>query len=125
MLQLWWVDLRMLLVAAITGLLGPLVAPEPARAGMVPTEAVIEAAAGEAGARARVEAFLGRAEMRRQLEALGVDPDEAASRAESLTDKEIALIAGKLEHLPVGAATVPVEIILAVLAVLLLIVILI
>ena len=87
--------------------------------------ALIEAAAGKAGARARVEALLGRAEMRRQLEALGVDPDEAASRAESLSDQEIALIAGQLEELPVGAATVPVEIILAVLAVLLLIVILI
>ena len=97
----------------------------PALAGMVSTEAVIEATEGRSAARSRVEALFGRAEVQRRLEALGVDPEEAAARAESLSDDEIALIAGKLDELPAGAEVVPVEIILAVLAVLLLIVILI
>ncbi len=125
MLRLVFGRARTLVLAAAVLLLlaGP--ASGPARAGMVSTEAVIEAMAGEAGARARVEAFLDRAEVRRRLEALGVDPEEAAARAESLSDEEIERIAGKLNKLPAGAAAVPVEIIVAVLLVLLLIVLLI
>ncbi len=97
----------------------------PALAGMVSTEAVIEATSGQAAARSRVEALLDRAEVGRHLKALGVDPQEAAARAESLSDDEIEEIAGKLDELPAGAEVVPVEIIVGVLLVLLLIVILI
>lgn len=124
MLQLLIEWARAVLLAAIAVLAMAWPRAGSAMAGMVSTEAVIEATV-QAGARSRVEAFLGRAEVRRHLEALGVDPEEAAARAESLSDDEIEKIAGKLDELPAGAEMVPVEIIVGVLLVLLLIVLLI
>ncbi len=52
--------------------------------------------------RARVMDFLVRDDVRQQLEALGIDPDEAAARADSLSDAEIMQIAGQLDELPAG-----------------------
>ncbi len=125
MLQLLTEWARAVLFAAIAALVMAWPAVGPAQAGMVSTESVIEAAEAQAGARARVEGFPGRAEVRRHLETLGVEPDEAAARVESLSDEEIAMIAGQLDELPAGAEAVPVEIIVGVLLVLLLIVLLI
>ena len=72
-----------------------------AQAGMVTTDRVIghEAARQDRGT---VLEFLGRAEVRQQMEELGVDPDEATARADSLSDTEIARIAGQIEQLPAG-----------------------
>lgn len=101
----------------------------PAEAGMVSTEAVIEGPAaaqdGLESARAQVRAFIERGEVRERLEAEGVDPDEAAARTESLSDAEIALIAGKLDELKAGGAGLAsLETILVILVLVLLIVIL-
>ncbi len=63
-----------------------------------------EAVARDAG-RDRIRAFLERAEVRDQLRALGVDPGEASVRVSSLSDGEVAAIAGRLEDLPAGADT--------------------
>ena len=73
----------------------------PAMAGMVSTEQVIEAASADQS-RESVMRFLERDDVRRQMEALGVDPDEAAARVGSLSDAEVEQIAGRLEELPAG-----------------------
>lgn len=80
---------------------------QPARAAMVATESVI-ASATEAQAkqseRDRVRAFLQREEVRAQIRAYDLDPEETIARVDSLTDREIALITGKLDRLPAGAS---------------------
>lgn len=73
----------------------------PARAGLVATETVIDAAAAAVD-RDRVMAFLERDEVRRQMSALGVAPEEAAARVAGLSDAEIARIAGQLSDMPAG-----------------------
>ncbi len=79
----------------------------PARAAMVGTESVIAPAAGMATARARARAFLDREDVRAQVKAYGIDADEAAARIDTLTDREIALIAGRLDELPAGGGSHP------------------
>ena len=72
-----------------------------AQAGMVSTDQIV----GQMSARQdriRVMDFLGREDVRQQLELLGVDADEAAARAGSLSDVEIAQIAGQMDRLPAG-----------------------
>ncbi len=46
--------------------------------------------------------FLAREDVRRQFEALGIDADEAAARAGSLSDAEVTQIAGQIDELPAG-----------------------
>jgi hypothetical protein len=72
-----------------------------ARAAMVNTDQVVAAQAA-ANDRARVMQFMARDDVRRQIEALGIDPDEAARRTRSLSDEEIQQITGKLDQLPAG-----------------------
>ena len=72
-----------------------------AQAGMVTTDQVLDAAS-LVEARENVEAFFARDDVRQQMEALGVDPDEAVSRAATMTDAEVMQIAGQLEQLPAG-----------------------
>ncbi|ADH84899.1 PA2779 family protein [Desulfurivibrio alkaliphilus] len=73
-----------------------------AKAGMIGTEAVIEARAAEAS-RERVADFLERDDVRRALVKQGVDPVEASKRVEALTDAEVNRLARELEQLPAGA----------------------
>ncbi len=82
-----------------------------AYAGMISTKQVIEptvapdAKAGDqitASARERVEAVLAKADVRAEMVALGVDPDEADARIAALTERELAMIAGRLDQLPAG-----------------------
>ncbi|MDH3476176.1 MAG: PA2779 family protein [Rhodospirillales bacterium] len=109
--------------------------PKPAAAAMVTTAKVVEEAAGlpqgpEAGgtearidaARQRLGELLAREEAVSQLEALGVAPDEARARVESLTDEEVLQIAGKLDALPAGEG--PVGLLVVVLLIVLLVVLL-
>ncbi len=72
-----------------------------AQAGMVTTDQVLDAAA-VTEARENVAAFLARDDVRQQMEALGVDPDEAVSRAATMTDAEVMQIAGQMDQLPAG-----------------------
>ena len=72
-----------------------------AQAGMVTTDQVLDAAQLEQ-TREQVIQFLSRDDVRQQMEALGVDPDEAAARAANMTDAEVMQIAGQLEQLPAG-----------------------
>lgn len=84
------------------------VGPLPlAHAAIVSTEQVIrEDAAMED--RARVMNFLAREDVRREMEALGVDPEEAAARTKALSDEEIARIANTLEETAAGQNSVAV-----------------
>ncbi len=88
-----------LLAAAMVNLSVP---QQAARAAMVPTESVIEQSADIRSQRERLREILRREEARAELEALGVDPDEAVVRVDSLSDDEVALIAGQLDQLPAG-----------------------
>lgn len=72
-----------------------------AQAGMVTTDQVLDAAA-VVEARENVAAFFARDDVRQQMEALGVDPEEAVSRAATMTDAEVMQIAGQMEQLPAG-----------------------
>ncbi len=81
---------------------GPLPA---ARAAMVSTDQVI-AQDQAAQDRERVMAFLAREDVRREMEAMGVDPAEAAARAEALSEAEIARIATRLDQVPAGQSAV-------------------
>ncbi len=74
-----------------------------ARAVMISTEYVIHQDSDQLSDRARVRAFLKRTDVMAQIQAFGIDYEEAQSRVDSLTDSEIASIAGKLDRLPVGA----------------------
>ncbi len=80
-----------------------------ANAAMVATDQVV-AEASQANDRARVMDFMAREEVRQQLETLGIDPDEAAQRALSLSDAEVQQIAGQLDQLPAGRDAVGVVI---------------
>jgi hypothetical protein len=76
----------------------------PAQAGMITTEYAIHQDSNKRSDRARVSAFLERAEVIAQLRAYGIHHKEALARVDSLTDSEIASIAGRMDQIPVGAA---------------------
>lgn len=76
---------------------------QSAQAEIVTTDRAIERQDVEAE-RARVEGFLAREDVREQLTGMGIDADEAAKRVGSMSDAEIAQIAGKIDALPAGQA---------------------
>lgn len=104
------------MIAVMLVTLGPV---GPALAAMIGTDQVVDDLA-KADDRARVEAFLARDEVRREMEGLGVDPKEAALRAESLTEDEISQIAGRLDEMPAGGQSM--DVLLVVLLLLLVII---
>ena len=75
----------------------------PARAVMITTEYAIYQDSEQLSDRARLRAFLGRADVMAQMQAYGISHEEALSRVDSLTDREIASIAGKMDQIPVIA----------------------
>ena len=72
-----------------------------AQAKMVTTDQVLEHA-DPASDRERVESFILREDVQKQLVLLGINSEEAASRAASLSNEEIQQIAGRLDELPAG-----------------------
>jgi hypothetical protein len=78
--------------------------PTSARAGMISTsEAVAAQAAPERLANlSKVQATLARADVRGRLQALGVDPADAAVRAAALPDADLARLANGVDKLPAG-----------------------
>ena len=75
-----------------------------ANAALVTTDQVIEKAGIEAD-RALVAAYMARQEVRRQFEEMGIDPNEAASRVNGLSDAEIQQVAARINEMPAGQAT--------------------
>ncbi len=75
--------------------------PNPAAvAALIPTAALAPPAGG--AARQAVDRLLADEEVRAALAAYGIDPQEAAARARSLTDAEAARVAAEIERLPAG-----------------------
>ncbi len=70
-------------------------------AAMISTDDVIELGATAAD-RERLQALLAREDIRDQLEALGVDPNMAATRVAGLSDSEVQQIVNQLDELPAG-----------------------
>ncbi len=77
----------------------------PARAVMITTEYAVAQDSERLSDRARLKAFLGRADVMAQMQAYGISHEEALSRVDSLTDREIATIAGKMDQIPVAAGS--------------------
>lgn len=50
-------------------------------------------------------AMIGRSDVSARLQALGIDPGNAAKRVAAMTDEEIRAAAGQLDSLPAGAGT--------------------
>jgi hypothetical protein len=78
--------------------------PLPARAGMIATQTAIDAQGSpeRLANLDKVRTSLARADVREQLQALGVDPADAAARAASLPDADLARLADGMDKLPAG-----------------------
>jgi len=72
-----------------------------AQAGMIGTEAVVNAAQVQQD-RERLRSTLNRADVQAQLIARGVDPAQVQARVDSLTDQEVQTLTGKMDQLPAG-----------------------
>lgn len=84
------------LAVVMTLLSAPII---PAQAAIVGTDQII---ASPDNARDKVSAFLARGDVRAELERLGLSPEEAKKRVGALSDKEISMIAGKIDSMPAG-----------------------
>jgi hypothetical protein len=73
----------------------------PAYAAMVSTGEILKQSQSNLD-RERLHMLLDRSEVRKHLEAWGVDTKEARARVDSLTDQEIAEIAGQIDQMPAG-----------------------
>ncbi len=76
-----------------------------AHAGMIGTEAVINAAQVQQD-RERLQSALSRDDVQAQLLARGVDPAQVQARVDSLTDEEMQTLATNMDQLPAGAGVV-------------------
>jgi hypothetical protein len=72
-----------------------------ARASMIGTEAVINAAQVQQD-RQRLHDILNRSDVKAQLRARGVDPAQVQARVDSLTDQEVQSLAAKMDKMPAG-----------------------
>src|SRR3989304_6935594 len=72
-----------------------------AQAGMIGTEAVVNAAQVQQD-RERLRGALNRDDVQSQLIARGVDPSQVQARIDSLTDQEVQALAAKMDQLPAG-----------------------
>ncbi|MGQ0652539.1 MAG: PA2779 family protein [Betaproteobacteria bacterium] len=70
-----------------------------AQAGMIGTEQALAAKTD----RAALVDLVARADVSSRLQALGVDPAQARARIASMTEEEIASLAGQVDSLPAGA----------------------
>lgn len=78
--------------------------PPSARAGMISTQAAIDAqvAPDRLANLSKVQATLARADVRERLQSLGVDSADAATRAAALPDADLARLASGVDKLPAG-----------------------
>jgi len=95
---------RPLIYFLILALLSLSLPRRPAEANLVGTESAITLDRDAAADRARVHTFLDRPDVQAQLNSYGISVEETRARVDSLTDDEVALIAGKLDGLPAGGA---------------------
>lgn len=76
-----------------------------AHAGMIGTEAVVNAAQTQQY-RERLHSALNRDDVQAQLLARGVDPTQVQARVDSLTDEEMQTLATDMDQLPAGGSVV-------------------
>ena len=101
-------SMRLALVRTVVGVsLSALVAagfPVSARAGMITTQAAIDARVSpeRLANLDKVQATLARTDVRERLQALGVDSADAAARAAALPDADLARLARGMDKLPAG-----------------------
>jgi hypothetical protein len=72
-----------------------------AHAGMIGTEAVVNAAQVQQD-RERLRNAINRDDVKAELLARGVDPAQVQARVDSLTDQEVQSLSGKINQLPAG-----------------------
>ena len=70
-------------------------------AAMIGTEALL-VNPGTSDARDQLRSFFDREDVQSELTARGIDPDEAKSRVDSLSDAEVMQIADRIGELPAG-----------------------
>ena len=78
-----------------------LVLHQPALAGLVGTEAVLEASQAQE-VRDSLERLMAREDVRSILISRGIDPEEARARVATLTDAETAKVSEIMESMPAG-----------------------
>jgi len=93
--------IRRIVAAFLIFCMGAMSAPLPALADIVSTEAVV---AGDE--RVQLAQTLARSDVQDQLRTLGVDPAQAQSRVDALTDAEAAELAARIDQLPAGGGDV-------------------
>jgi hypothetical protein len=76
-----------------------------AHAGLIGTEAVVNAAQAQQN-RERLHSALSRDDVQAQLLARGVDPAQVQARVDSLTDEEMQTLATEMDQLPAGGSVV-------------------
>lgn len=87
----------------------------PARAALIPSDAGIQ----PASERERVKAMLERPEVAKELQKMGIAPADAEKRVQSMSDSEVAQLAGRLDALPAGGAITNQELMLIIIIILL------
>jgi hypothetical protein len=74
---------------------------QPLLAAMVPTEATLDKTIAQ-DARNHLKTLISRNDIKDALITQGIDPDEAKTRIDYLSDSEVTEVAGKIEQLPAG-----------------------
>lgn len=85
----------------IVGLLALSLPLPVAHAGMIGTEAVLNASQVQQD-RERLREVFSRDDVKAQLLARGVDPAQVQARVDGLTDREVQSLSGKIDQLPAG-----------------------
>ena len=86
------------LLIASTTLMG---LPLTANAGIVSTDTTLTADAAVAN-RGQVTSFLARADVQKAMQERGVNGSDALQRVESMSDAEVAQLAGRIDRAPAG-----------------------
>ena len=89
----------------VTIMLSIAVPYQPLLAAMVPTETIINSNNAEE-ARNYLKNLIFRDEIRKSLISHGIDPNEAKSRVDSLSDSEAIAVADRIENLPAGEGAI-------------------
>jgi hypothetical protein len=74
---------------------------QPLLAAMVPTDSTMYQIKAQ-DARDHLKTFISRNDIKKSLISQGIDPDEAKTRVDSLSDAEVIEVADKIEQLPAG-----------------------
>jgi hypothetical protein len=78
---------------------------QPLLAAMIPTEATINQNKAQE-ARDHLKSLISREDIRKSLVSQGIDPMEAKTRVDSLSDIEAITVANQIEQLPVGSGAI-------------------